>query len=350
MSEKKRAGNIELLRMLMGMAVVILHYNFNPAGGGAIENAGGVNYYVLMFLESVSIVAVNVFMIISGYFSSGRTTVNLAKPIRLLAQLMIFNGMIYAIKTLLLAQAGFSLVGLVMAMAPANYYVILYLVVLVLSPYLNVMTEKLTDENFRAFILLLGGVFLIYPTIVDVMEEVLGRQIMGLSSISLSGSGAGYTIVNFVLCYLIGAYLKRFDLKKVSQKKVFAGYMASLLVVYAWSFVLPSTSRMYSNPVVMLEAVLLFVLFAKVSLSDKVIGKLAPASFSCYLIHESILAEMDFRFVVQAGIGYLLCHILLTVILIYLFSYLIQLIWDLLSRRFFAWLSKREFCIRVREE
>lgn len=40
--------------------------------------------------------------------------------------------------------------------------------------------------------------FPVYPTIVEVLEEVTGEIFKGLSSIGLNGSNAGYTIVNFI--------------------------------------------------------------------------------------------------------------------------------------------------------
>ena len=49
-------------------------------------------------------------------------------------------------------------------------------------------------------------VFSVYPIIVEVFEEAIGETLNGMSSIGLSGSDAGYMIVNFILMYIIGAF------------------------------------------------------------------------------------------------------------------------------------------------
>ena len=65
---KKRIVSIELLRILAMMMVVMLHY---LSKGGLLtslteEFSGGA--YIAWLLEAFSIVAVNVYMLISGYF------------------------------------------------------------------------------------------------------------------------------------------------------------------------------------------------------------------------------------------------------------------------------------------
>ena len=64
-----RKSNIELLRVLTMLGVLILHYNNKQIGGGmAAVTPSSSNEGVMLFTESASLVAVNVFIIISGYF------------------------------------------------------------------------------------------------------------------------------------------------------------------------------------------------------------------------------------------------------------------------------------------
>ena len=65
---KKRIVSIELLRMLAMMMVVMLHYLDKGNVLPALTDEMGLNGYVAWGLESLSIVAVNVYMLISGYF------------------------------------------------------------------------------------------------------------------------------------------------------------------------------------------------------------------------------------------------------------------------------------------
>ena len=68
MYKSSRESNIELLRLLAGMGVIVLHFNYFPGGGGALETASGVNFYVLLVLEILCVSAVNIFILISGYY------------------------------------------------------------------------------------------------------------------------------------------------------------------------------------------------------------------------------------------------------------------------------------------
>ena len=94
---RDRESNIELLRILAMLGVIILHYN-NPSIGGGLSfvKHGSLNYWFLNVVESIFICAVNLFMIISAYFMASSNKRDLWKTIQLLAQLIIFSVSKYA--------------------------------------------------------------------------------------------------------------------------------------------------------------------------------------------------------------------------------------------------------------
>lgn len=77
---KQRESNIELLRLVLMMMVVLLHFNYD-AMGGAFEKVKNshLDNYALHFLESLGICAVNCFMIVSGFSCTITIRLNLAK-------------------------------------------------------------------------------------------------------------------------------------------------------------------------------------------------------------------------------------------------------------------------------
>ena len=79
-----RQSNIELLRIIMILAIIGLHY-FNGEMGGLLVNAktNTLNYYISHIIESLFIVAVNVFVLITGYFSVSKKSINFRKLIQL---------------------------------------------------------------------------------------------------------------------------------------------------------------------------------------------------------------------------------------------------------------------------
>lgn len=64
---KERNSTIEILRIISMLFVVGLHYLNTGIGGGLLTNILFNKLWTHMF-ESVGIVAVNVFVLISGYF------------------------------------------------------------------------------------------------------------------------------------------------------------------------------------------------------------------------------------------------------------------------------------------
>ncbi|MBR2924259.1 MAG: hypothetical protein IKC28_04430 [Clostridia bacterium] len=83
---KERQSNFELLKIISMLGVIVLHYN-HPTIGGAFQY---VSFYstkgmVLYFLECAFVSAVNVFMLISGYFMGGSKSSGLMLLIHLAA-------------------------------------------------------------------------------------------------------------------------------------------------------------------------------------------------------------------------------------------------------------------------
>lgn len=64
---KKRNEGIELLRIISMIMILILHY---LGHGGILDNLSANNfyYYIAWTLEGICFVAVNIYVLITGYF------------------------------------------------------------------------------------------------------------------------------------------------------------------------------------------------------------------------------------------------------------------------------------------
>ena len=82
---KKRDTNIELLRIIIMIGVVILHVN-NAAMGGLFNIISENKFYFLTtrVIESFCVCAVNVFVIISGYYLTKSNKRNIFKILELI--------------------------------------------------------------------------------------------------------------------------------------------------------------------------------------------------------------------------------------------------------------------------
>lgn len=87
--EKERDSGIELLRIFASMLVIMLHFNLS----GAINCSLGTNRLLLYGLESLGICAVDLFLIITGYFSAHSTLLNMyVKKLYNLTYLVVSRG------------------------------------------------------------------------------------------------------------------------------------------------------------------------------------------------------------------------------------------------------------------
>ena len=99
MSDKRsltRNSNIELLRILSIIGVIILHYNYELYGGAfSYVTPHSINEFILYLLEYSNIVAVDIFVLISGYFLSQNNSRSIIKPLKLIVQVIFIAAVFY---------------------------------------------------------------------------------------------------------------------------------------------------------------------------------------------------------------------------------------------------------------
>lgn len=198
-----RNSNIELLRILAVMGVIVLH--FNGVYGNAFDyvEQGTVNSYILRLLESLFIPAVNIFVLITGYYLCTECERKVVKVACLVIQVMTFGGIVYLL-SVLCGIYSFSFSSLISAMIPCNYYVILYIVLYLISPYINLALKGMSKKQWKVLLILSILLFSIWPITVDILQEMFGRNFQGLNTVGLEGDQSGYTIVQFCLMYILG--------------------------------------------------------------------------------------------------------------------------------------------------
>ena len=171
--ENKRHSGIELLRILTALFVVMLHYNDGRAFTYAAS--GSPQRYVLFGIESIGICAVDLFILISGYFLATSQRRSVLKPLELLVQVVAFSEANYIGRTLL-AGSALSIKRIILCAIPNNYFVILYSALYLISPYINKVFQNLTKQKWNQLIITLLLLFSVWPVLVDFSEEILDRE------------------------------------------------------------------------------------------------------------------------------------------------------------------------------
>lgn len=345
-----RESNVELLRIFSMLGVIILHYNNESMGGGLkFVSFGSTNYWILSVLESIFVCAVDLFILISGYFMIGTQKRNVIKPVKLIVQVIAFKLGIYLVM-IVLGQASFSLSQIASALIPNNYFVILYVALYFISPYINIVLKSLNNKQLKRFIIIVVAIFSVYVTIVDVVGHLFGKEINGLSSISAYGSQDGYTIVNFILMYVIGAFIKINDdrIKKIKLNKLIVCFILLVVVSVAWSYVYKlsgitkSAVYSYCNPVVIVLAIIAFVVFQRIKLgNNRVINNFAKSCFTVFLAHSYFLGAIRIERFVCKNPFILIAHIFVSVIAIYLICWIIHCVYELVTSPIYRLIDNR---------
>lgn len=350
METKQRNSNIELLRIMSMIGVIILHYNNPEIGGGLSQVSNTLNQVVLFILESISICAVNLFILISGYFLCRSSKRQPIKPIELIIQVIFFSTVLYFIKICAGVEM-LTIKGLIMTLIPSNWFVILYCTLYIISPYINILFEQLSDKQKKKLVIVLFIIFSMWPTIVDFSSELLGKEWIGLSSVGMYGSEWGYSIVNFILVYIIGAYLYYVEKSrnKCNKKKLVSYLLMIILAITGWAFL---NERMtvftersaweYCNPLVIAEAVIIFLLLKNMSpFYSKIINNLAKGSFTVFLLQNTFIRKLHIEKYINGNVLLLLIHLLLNCAIIYFICWIIYVIYTSITKPIFKMLEKK---------
>ena len=176
--------------------------------------------------------------------------------------------------------------------------------------------------------------------VVDFLRSFTGRDFTGFSTIEMFGSDSGYTIINFLLCYFIGAHIRgktEMEEKKAGLPRVI--YLCiTALIITLWSYYDESTAWEYCNPFVIIEAALLFNIFLSFDLGrNKAINRISNCSFTVYLLHIFILSFLNVKLYVTKTAGQMCIHIMICVLLIIAISFIV----DSVYKTVFLFLNKK---------
>ncbi len=285
--QHSRQSNIELLRIVATIMVLALHVNFLSIGSPTRQELTEfpISSFLRIEFETIAIVAVNLFILISGYFGIKLKTQSVCK---FLFQVLFWSIIPYIILTAL-GDSSLSVKILYNLCIPGygNWFVESYLALLLLSPLANAFTEKSTKIQLRNFIIIFLAV----------------QSVFGWMQPSWTTFSCGYSVTSFIGLYLIGRYLRQYPQPKpIFHRKtsyltcsVTISTIISLLAfitivnvsVESISDRIYPLIMAYSSPFNIACAILIFSVFTKLSIRSRFINWVAASSFSIFLIHTS---------------------------------------------------------------
>ena len=193
----KRESNFELLRIISMFLIVLYHVIFH---GNVIKNTTGSLQVIFELIKFFTMIHVNCFILIMGYFQS-KSEVKIKKVFSILFQVWFYNILVNGL------LKGFKIVEytniqFINAISPFNlnsyWFVYCYLIMYILSPFINKVIKRTDRVTLKKLIILLITIFGIIPYV----------------TMGLAWKHNMYSVEQFVLIYFIGAYIRKYELDK----------------------------------------------------------------------------------------------------------------------------------------
>lgn len=293
--KKTRDSNIELLRIVSMIMIVVHHYEMFA---GFTNNGNlSLNSYIEIALYSLGKLGVNIFVIISGYFLIN-SRFNTKKVIKLWMQILFYSVSIMIILKML-NIVSVSTKETVKYFLPISYkkywFASTYMYLYLIFPFLNKFAHSIDKKTYKTVLILLSMMFsLIYSIIYK-------------SNSFQTGTGVFESLVWFVFLYLLAGYIRVYGIKFLENKRkniiftiiliiVFFGILFISHFMYIKFHKLKNIINYYTrmNSVfLLLLAVTIFYVFKNIKIKNsKIINLIARNSFAVYLIHEHELIRI----------------------------------------------------------
>ena len=286
----KRFLQVDILRIIAMFSIVTL-YVINL--GGALNLLSfNVNALIIRIVYILSFASVNIFAMITGYLYCNKESVKVNRLVDLLIVTLLWSLIITSVLYILGYINGIKeiVVSLFPFLRNRYWYIVCYVFVYLLIPYINRFIHGMSKIEMKRFILITLLLMSVIPTVMitDIFRENTGSSPWWL-----------------IECYIIGAYFRKYGV--VNTKKYLYAFLISLSFVLLWwngleciTIRLFGESKMtmiffkayYTIPNVLMS-VSIFVFFMCHSFSIKsqiesMIHSLSSKMFGVYIIHSHI--------------------------------------------------------------
>lgn len=347
----KRNYGIDFLRILSMLFVLLLHI---LKQGGILSSLDklSLGYNLAWFIEVCAYCAVNCYALISGFIGYGSkhkysNIINLYIQTAFYA--LLATGVFYVISPDEIGEKAF-----IKAVLPFGFnlywYFTAYFCMFFFIPFMNKVLETCDKKQLTGLVVFSIIFFSIFPLIFE-------KDIFFTNN--------GYSVVWISILYMIGGYIRKYEIyKKISNLKCVVLYFAGVFITFGQKVIVEYVKLKlsgetvnegafikYTSPTMVLCAISLLCLFAKVNFKDgmkKVTAIFSPFAFSVYLIHTAPFVwskVMKNRFVMFADFNPfgMVVAVLVTAVSIFLLCSFI----DFIRTQLFKLLKIKELSIKI---
>ena len=315
----QRNSNLEILRIIAMIFIIAHHFAMHGMNGVNLISANP-NNYLIYFSGILGKIGVNLFVLISAYFMidsnfTFRKFLVLGGEVYFYALLflLIFVEFITPPNPLTVMDMGIPFLPISHS---AYWFVTDYIVLMILSPFLNKFIKSLSKSSFIKLLSLILIIWCVFPSITPTFID-------GPVTTMFAGYSFQYVpIIWFIILYFIGSFIKlHINIDKFSFKKLILAFSISMIITYIvaciigyYDIILPADKNLhmwlgypieglYDNRLFMWPALEnkiflfigslgLFMIFLKrKEFSNKYINYIAGSAFGVYLIHDNLLVR-----------------------------------------------------------
>lgn len=296
--KKNRMVNMELLRIVSMMLVVVLHYLDK---GGLLarlsDKEASWGSYLPWLLEAFAISAVNCYMMLTGYFLAS-SSFKVSRLVRTVLQVWFYSVGIGIIAGCLglFPEEGLCihyLLSLVLPISMNHYwFMTAYVFMYLFTPFIAAGVKKLDKTQMQILIVLLVLVFC---------------AVKSIAPIRLGADQKGYDCIWYLCVCIVGVYIRLYGIPFMdSAKKGAAVWAGSSLAIFGvtmvFRMVYMCTGKLgtmlmicydYNHILTFAASLGMFGMFEKMRLPEagrmaKWILRIAPYTLGVYLLHEHL--------------------------------------------------------------
>lgn len=319
---KHKLANFELLRIILALSIIANHIIMYS--GKVFNDNSSFDFYTTNILRSFFIYAVNVFVLISGYFS---IRFSFKKLLRLEIKILIYTYLF------LLLNLCFNIVKvdkivyihmLFPVVTRQYWFVSIYFILCIFSGFINKALNTLDKKEYENLILIEILIFYILPTFCYIINA---PQII---------QDAGYGIVNFICLYTFGYYIKKYADSLKNIKLYIVLYIANCFMMFFANLGLSKLLGFYFNSFIsyntvfcLCGSIFIFLIFKNISITKKrYINKISSKSLVVYILHMNpIFSKYLFTNILRVQ-NYQEIYLIIAIFIIPIIIYLICIIID----------------------
>lgn len=319
--ENKKDMRYEFLRSVAMLLIILLHF---LSHGGVNQNLdqGNFDYIFFSIMRTLGYLGVNCFILISGYFLY-KSRFRFFKVVRIVLQ-TLFYSILGTLIAICFFKDSLSAKEIVFSLFPITsnkyWFVSVYVMMLFVSPLLNIALNKMNKEQHFRVICASIMIFSVLPIVLFWSKGVLSD---------------GKDIMWFLTLYIIAAYIRKYDVS-IKNKAVINFFLISIMGTvfletsikgFAQLIHIPTPEKImfFNNQFFILSAsVLLFLGVRNISMNkvSNTLSKMGGLTFGVYLLHDNDLLREHIWGIVNAprfldNLGLEILYMILVISLIF---------------------------------